>query len=165
MYVTYLILYWQSFSLLEGAILDPRHLWVFERGGSSFNSTESHTGWPPSHRKRMKVKVWLKTKYLISCIARWGRPGRFIQCDIHQSFSAGCYREVKYFAKKVKVKRKWSRSLNWWPEFSQLAFATRQLQKNLVVWNAFWVKIQLLLFSIVSGWNKQTCQDHYFIYN
>ena len=29
-----------------------------------------------------------------------------LQCDIHQSFSAGCYREFKYFAKKVKVKRK-----------------------------------------------------------
>ena len=41
---------------------------------------------------------------------------------------------------------------------SQLAFATRQLQKNLVVWNAF---LSSFIFNWVSGWNEQICQVHY----
>ena len=41
---------------------------------------------------------------------------------------------------------------------SELAFATRQLQKNLVVWNAF---LSSFIFNWVSGWNEQICQVHY----
>ena len=43
----------------------------------------------------------------------------------------------------------------------ELACATRQLQKNLVIRNASWVKICLpFIFNRFSGWNKQTCWDH-----
>ena len=57
-------------------------------------------------------------------------------------------------------KWKWSCSSTKWPEISQLACATLQLQKNLVVWNASCVKICVLYFQSVSGWNKPTCLDH-----
>ena len=43
--------------------------------------------------------------------------------------------------------------------YSQLACATRQLQKNLLVWNAFWIRFVFFYFQSVSGWNKQTCLD------
>ena len=42
----------------------------------------------------------------------------------------------------------------------ELACATQQLQKNLLIWNAFCVKICLIYFQSVSGWNKPTCLDH-----
>ena len=42
----------------------------------------------------------------------------------------------------------------------ELAIATRQLQKNLIVWNAFWViDLSSLIFDLVSGQNKQSCKD------
>ena len=46
-----------------------------------------------------------------------------------------------------------------WHKPVKLACATQQLQKNLLVWNAFWIRFAFFYLNSICGWNKPTCPD------